>query len=216
MLRLRQHQWHDREFLLHEHQLLRVLKIIGGYYNPNLQNGVIAFQGLYKHRIDVIGAYFDEGSNTGYSLFSTLTQSTPGFTASVVVRGAPLLSGTMMGTPNTAGGTAINFVTFGDRSSTTINGQGWEITENGMIRQWGSLTLTGAANTLLTSANTNFPIAFPNGGTTIRAFVEGLANGNSQVTTYGTFVSTSQFKLSLVSSVTVTSAQPILYEAWGY
>ena len=125
-------------------------------------------------------------------------------------------------TNNLTGGSLPNANTLGTYStdaniesfSATTLGTGFQKFPNGAIHQWGAVSVTGAANTFL-SVNANFPVPFPSHVISVTPVIHSWANGAMQMTvdydggnlTSATFV--------LVASGTVTTAQPIQWDAWG-
>ncbi len=94
---------------------------------------------------------------------------------------------------------------------------GYRKDPTGLIHEWGTFTVTGAANTILTTAVT-YPLACPNAQltSTLHAYPYGFANGQMQMTVTMSPTSTTGASISLVASGTVTSAQSVNYEMECY
>ena len=186
-----------------------LVTINGSYFVANGVNTGVFISGNFRFRLEIESTVFDQNTQTGWSIFGsgTIGVNSPCY---IITRPAYCASGTVVGTP----ASSITFVNFGDVTPAGVASRQWDKNEQGQLRQWGSFTITGAANTFL-NASPTFPIPMPNATEYARAWVLGFANGAAQITCSASASGTTGLSINVVSSTTVTNAQTILWEAWG-
>lgn len=170
----------------------------------------VCFKGFYQTIVEWHSSYYAGGAS-GSALLSSATSFNAGQTPYFQFYGNPLAGTAALGTPAT--GVRVT----GGYSPSQIVSNGWEIRGNGLYRQWGTTSVTGSANVYI-SKTVTLPIAFPVAfqQSMSRAWTQGFPNGPAQMTVDVDSGNTSSFTLVLVSSVNVTAAQQINWEAWGY
>ncbi len=105
--------------------------------------------------------------------------------------------------------------------SSLANSSGYQKFANGNIHQWGIVTFSGAANSIL-NPNEGYPIslpvAFPNATiqSTIIATPTGFANRAAQMTVTASPYDRTGLYINLVSSGQVSNTQAVKYDVWGY
>jgi hypothetical protein len=88
---------------------------------------------------------------------------------------------------------------------------------SGNIHQFFGASFQGSANSILTST-VSFPLQFPNLAliNTLSCALQSFVNGAAQMSVALTGATNAGVTVQLVSSNTVTSAQPVLCQVWGY